>query len=226
MNYLYDGADTIEERDQNGDVLAHYSRTTNIDEPLAESRSGTTNFCQQDGLGSVTTLTNSSGAIANSYTYDSYGNLTASTGSVTNPFRYTEREFDTETSLYYYRARYYDSNTGRFLSSDPLGFDADENFYVYVRNSAVDLNDPFGLCPPDCHCGCSKCHIIKMLVTGYDNSFQSTGKNPGDPGYGITTSGTTAGPGTIAAPKRFAFWDWNVCAGVWLRHCAGSRRSH
>jgi hypothetical protein len=58
-----------------------------------------------NGLGSVTSLSTSGGAIANTYTYDSFGNLTASSGSLTNPFRYTAREFDSETSLYYYRAR-------------------------------------------------------------------------------------------------------------------------
>lgn len=45
----------------------------------------------------------------------------------------------------------------------------------------------------------------RMLVTGYDNSFQSTGKNPGDPHYGQTTSGPMAGPGTVAAPKTYPF---------------------
>ena len=44
-----------------------------------------------------------------------------------------------------------------------------------------------------------------MLVTGYDNSFQSTGKNPGDPGYGMTASGTVAATGTIAAPRIYPF---------------------
>lgn len=44
-----------------------------------------------------------------------------------------------------------------------------------------------------------------MLATGYDNSFQSTGKNPGDPGYGVTASGLMAGPGTIAAPPAYSF---------------------
>jgi YD repeat-containing protein len=71
-------------------------------------RSGTTSYYQADGLGSLTSLNNTSGALANAYTYDSFGNLTASTVSLTNSFRYTGREFDTETSLYYYRARYYD----------------------------------------------------------------------------------------------------------------------
>jgi RHS repeat-associated protein len=107
----------------------------------------------------------------------------------------------------YYRARYYDPTPGRFGSEDPIGFAGELNFYSYSNNRVVDFDDPFGLCPqdPKCHCGCAKCHIVKMLVTGYDNSFQSTGKNPGDPGYGITTSGKKAGPGTIAAPRNIPF---------------------
>lgn len=50
-----------------------------------------------------TSLTNSAGAVAQSYTYDSFGNTTNSSGSVANPFRYTGRDFDSETGLYYYR---------------------------------------------------------------------------------------------------------------------------
>lgn len=51
--------------------------------------------------------------------------------------------------------------------------------------------------------GCPRGGITRrMLVTGYDNSFRSTGKNPGDPGYGITAYQTVAGPGTIAAPPN------------------------
>jgi len=95
-NYLYDGDDSIEELDQTGNVLARYARTTNIDEPLSELRSGTTSFYQGDALSSITSLTNSSSVIAGTYVYDSFGNLTASTGSLTNPFQYTGREFDSE----------------------------------------------------------------------------------------------------------------------------------
>jgi uncharacterized protein RhaS with RHS repeats len=84
------------------------SQGQNIDEPLAESTAGAMGFYEQDGLGSVTSLTNSSGALAQTYTFDSFGNTTNSSGSVSNPFRYTGRDFDSETGLYYYRARYYD----------------------------------------------------------------------------------------------------------------------
>src|SRR5208282_3556654 len=95
-------------------------------------------------LGSITSLTDTTGNLAASYVYDSFGNLTASTGSVTNPFQYTGREFDPETGLYYYRARYYDTFTGRFLSEDPIQFDGGINFYGYASQSPVNLEDPSG----------------------------------------------------------------------------------
>ena len=56
-------------------------------------------------------LSNSAGALANTYTYDSFGKLNASAGTLTNPFQFTGREFDPETGVYNYRMRYYDQNT-------------------------------------------------------------------------------------------------------------------
>jgi RHS repeat-associated protein len=85
------------------------------------------------------------GTIANNYTYDSFGKLTASTGSLVNPFQYTARESDPETGLYYYRARYYDPNTGRFISEDGVGNDEGTNLYMYVHNSPIGSHDPTGL---------------------------------------------------------------------------------
>jgi RHS repeat-associated protein len=84
--------------------------------------------------------------VANAYTYDGFGNLVASSGSIVNNFRYTGREWDPETSLYYYRARYYDPATGRFLREDPARFlGRDQNFYRYVWNSSASYRDPAGL---------------------------------------------------------------------------------
>ena len=66
--------------------------------------------------------------------------------AVIQPFSYTGREYDDESGLYFYRARYFDANTGRFLSEDPIRFRAgDQNFYRYVRNNPLNNNDPFGL---------------------------------------------------------------------------------
>lgn len=93
---------------------------------------------------SVTSISNSTGAVAQTYAYDSFGKPTASTGTLSNPFQYTGREFDAETGIYYYRARYFDPSAGRFLSEDALRFQAEANFYRYVWNSPVGWIDPSG----------------------------------------------------------------------------------
>ena len=145
-NYLYDGASLIEEADGGGNVLARYTQGQGVDQPLSELRSGTISYYEPDGLGSVTSLSSSAGALANTYTYDSYGRLTASTGSLVNPLQYTAREFDSETQLYYNRARYRDPAAGRWLSEDPINFKGGGNFYRYVGNNPVNMMDPLGLC--------------------------------------------------------------------------------
>jgi RHS repeat-associated protein len=143
-NYLYDGMNVIEDLDNAGNVLARYTHGTVIDETLSMLRGGTTSYYHADGLGSMTSLSNSAGTLAQTYTYDSFGKLSASTGTLTNPFQYTGREFDPETGIYEYRARYLDQNTGRFLSEDPIQFRGGINFYDYVLNSPTNFMDPTG----------------------------------------------------------------------------------
>jgi RHS repeat-associated protein len=108
-------------------------------------RSSTTSYYHADGLGSVTSLSNGAGSLAQTYAYDSFGKQLSSTGSLTNPFQYTGRESDSETSLYYYRARYYDPQVGRFASEDPVTFRGGLDFYLYANNDATNLIDPRGL---------------------------------------------------------------------------------
>jgi RHS repeat-associated protein len=74
-----------------------------------------------------------------------YATVGGVSGSFVNPYRYTARDYDSETGLQYSRARYFDSQTGRFLSEDPLGFDAAINFYGYVGNNPARSSDPLGL---------------------------------------------------------------------------------
>jgi RHS repeat-associated protein len=143
--FAYDGDNQIEEVNSSGTVVARYTQTGNIDEPLALLRSGATSFYHADGLNSVTSLSNAAGSLAQTYTFDSFGKNTSSTGSLTNAFQYTGRESDTETGLYYYRARYYDSATGRFLSEDPVRSPVHTNRYKYVRNSSPNRIDSSGL---------------------------------------------------------------------------------
>ena len=74
------------------------------------------------------------------------GRIAQDTGGVASPFAFTGREFDAESGLYFYRLRYYNAVTGRFLQEDPIGFGAgDANVYRYVFNNPVNLIDPAGL---------------------------------------------------------------------------------
>ena len=185
--FAYDGNDLVETVNSSGGVVARYSQGQDIDEPLAELRSGGTSYYEVDGQGSVSSLTSTAGALANTYTYDSFGNTIATSGTLSNPFRYAAREFDTETNLYFDRARYYDPSTGRFLEEDPIQFEGSVNFYAYVGNDPVDATDPFGL----------KCIRKLMLVTAYsvpkpgsDWPYFAPKKRGGKP--------TNAGLGTVA----------------------------
>jgi RHS repeat-associated protein len=81
--------------------------------------------------------------------YDSFGNITSQTNAGIQPhFTYTGREFDSDTGLYYYRARWYDAVDGRFISEDPSGFNAgDANLYRYCGNGPTNATDPTGYVP-------------------------------------------------------------------------------
>src|SRR5439155_24025868 len=90
------------------------------------------------------------GGLSDKIWYDGYGRST----SESNPafggrYKWTGRELDAETGLQYNRARYYDAATGRWISQDPLGFDAgDSSLYRYVKNAPSANADPSGLQMP------------------------------------------------------------------------------
>jgi RHS repeat-associated protein len=142
--YVYDQDAIIAAYDSLGNVTARYAHGLNIDEPLAVQQGSVTSFYHADGLGSIVALTNTSGAVVQTYSYDSFGNITP-TGSITQPFTFTAREYDSETGLYFYRARYYDPKAGRFISKDPIGFEGgDVNLFAYTQNNPINFTDPLG----------------------------------------------------------------------------------
>ena len=146
--YVYDGEDILLEYDGANVLQARYTHGPGIDEPIAVTKGGATFFYHQDGLGTVTDLTNAAGATAKSYAYDAYGNIVDQMGTLDQPYSYTGREFDAETGLHYYRARYYDPASGRFLQKDPIGFlGKDVNLYRYVHSNPANQTDPAGLGP-------------------------------------------------------------------------------
>ncbi len=167
--YLYDGHDVLLEQDASGAPFrTRYTYGPRSDEPLVMERSGVSYYYVADGQGNIVDLTDSTGAIAASYDFDSFGQLLSSTGVVLNPYVFGGRALDAETGLYYARGRYYDPVTGRFLTQDPLSpatllaaarLDSTSartilgsrlqsplsmNAYVYAGNNPVNRRAPAG----------------------------------------------------------------------------------
>jgi RHS repeat-associated protein len=139
--YTYDDEAIL--REISGATTLKYVHGPGFDQPLAqEDGGGVLGHVHADGLGSIVKTTNSAGAVTATRWYDAFGNLEL---GATNGFSFTGREWDSETGLYYYRARYYEPRIGRFLSEDPLGFHAGVNFYAYVDSRPTTLTDPSGM---------------------------------------------------------------------------------
>jgi RHS repeat-associated protein len=113
--------------------------------PLEQvSSTGTVLYYYQDQLGSTRALLDGSGNTEATYTYDAYGNVKSSTGSVSNPFQYAGQYTDSESGLQYLRARYYDPSTEQFLTVDPAVAVTGEP-YSYAEGDSVNGADPSGL---------------------------------------------------------------------------------
>jgi large repetitive protein len=105
-------------------------------------------FYLKDGFSGVRQLTNSSGQVTDTYTYDGYGRLLSSSGSTDNSYGYQGQQTDDSSGLQYLRARYYDPNVGRFASVDPregsLGSPISQHRYLYANDNPLSFFDPTG----------------------------------------------------------------------------------
>jgi RHS repeat-associated protein len=159
--YVYDGLNILLEFDGNDKLQARYTHGLNLDQPMMMERGGAMYFYHSDALGSIAAVTDSTGKAVCGYSYDSFGQATACQG-LENPYSFAGREYDSESGLYYMRARYYDPATGRFITNDPL--DVTQlllngqptslpwapqllNGYSYAANDPVVKRDPLGLKP-------------------------------------------------------------------------------
>ncbi|MEA9358605.1 RHS repeat-associated core domain-containing protein [Bacteriovorax sp. PP10] len=155
--YVYDNEDILLEFDNNDSLQAKFTHGPGIDEPVEMLKGSQKYFYHTDGLGSITALTDGSGNTVQSYSYNAFGETKVFNGSgaeinpssmIQSPYGYTGREWDLETSQYYYRARFYDPRMGRFIAVDPIGFNGgDANVYRYVKNNSTFSTDPSGKIP-------------------------------------------------------------------------------
>jgi RHS repeat-associated protein len=107
-------------------------------------------YFMYDGLGSTTEIVNDVGTVSAAYSYDVFGTVRAQSAAPSNPWLFTGEQRDADSGLYYLRARYYDSTTGRFLSRDPV---IAAQPYEYAGNGPVNFTDRSGLCFGLGNCG-------------------------------------------------------------------------
>jgi RHS repeat-associated protein len=147
----YDSNSTWADLNGSNVLQTRYLRGDQIDQLIARVvTSGSTpaaSWYLADRLGSIRNITDANGNTIDTITYDGFGNVTNETNaSAGDRWKFTGREFDSETGLQYNRARDYNAADGRWTSQDPLGFGAgDGNLYRYVRNWPINATDPRGL---------------------------------------------------------------------------------
>ncbi|MDR6624346.1 polymorphic toxin type 28 domain-containing protein [Caulobacter segnis] len=141
--YLYDGPNVIGEYNSSGTLLRRYVFGDGADEVLARySGSGTTpEYLLADHQGSIIAATDSNGAVTSKLTYDEYGVPGSGNAGL---FQYTGQVYLSDLSLYHYKARVYSPTLGRFLQTDPTGYDDGLNWYAYVGNDPLNRSDPTG----------------------------------------------------------------------------------
>jgi RHS repeat-associated protein len=140
-NYYWDNSnipEALNEGDEEGNITLTLFPGTGFKSTRNSSQNSTQwRFFITDHLGSVIALTDNNGIVTDEYEYDEYGTLINTKGTSHNPYKYIGQQYDETTGLIYLRARYYDSETGRFVSRDPIGIKSDLNHYLYTNNPII-----------------------------------------------------------------------------------------
>jgi RHS repeat-associated protein len=172
VRYVYDGMLVVQERDWNNLALVSYTRGSDLsgsrqgaggiggllartDHALLSAPGASPSahsYYHSDGNGNITALVDTNGFIVARYQYDPYGNLLGMSGPMAeaNTYRFSSKEWDRNTGLYYYGFRYYEPNLQRWLNRDPIQEAGGLNLFEFVLNDPVDAVDSlgFGLLDP------------------------------------------------------------------------------
>ena len=148
--YLYSDEGLIGEYDNTGNqirIFGYKPDSTWSTDPLFMREGGNIYFYHNDHLGTPQKMTDISGNVVWSSTYDAFGKATVDAAStITSNLRFPGQYFDAETGWHYNYHRYYDANTGRYVTEDPIGLDSgDVNLFAYVSDNPVNLMDAMGL---------------------------------------------------------------------------------
>jgi RHS repeat-associated protein len=217
------GLPQVFEESANGIVQRTYTHgLQRISENQQIQGAWTPSFYGYDGFGSVRQLTSLAGGVTDSYNYDAFGNLLSSPGPTPNNYLYRGEQFDSDLGLYYLRARYYNPQTGRFLSRDPEDGNprnpASLHKYLYAGGDPINGIDPMG-----------REELVERGL--FEQTFVQGGTNPGYPAlqaYGrvvveafcfiVKRLATAVWAPGLPGPGGIPMWPWKplvpICIGL------------
>jgi RHS repeat-associated protein len=155
-NYYYSGHQVVEVRDGSDQVKQQFIYGNGIDEVIRmDAYNGsaiTPYYFHSNAIGSTTAVTDANGQVVERYKYGLYGMPTfmdaagnvIPKSTIGNNILFQGREYEPETNFYYFRARHLDPIMGRFLSTDPMGYEDSLNLYQAFNQNPVNFVDPFG----------------------------------------------------------------------------------
>jgi RHS repeat-associated protein len=196
--FIYADEGLVGEVDENGIETRSYGyKPSSIwsTDPLFMKHSGTYYFYHNDQLGTPQKITSANGAVVWAAKYETFGKSSIdSSSTVTNNLRFPGQYYDQETGLNYNYQRYYDPETGRYFSIDPIGIKSEgsNHLYLYCLNNPLTLIDPKGE-EQDCtsNFACHVCIIygeaagtsdicLKAVAWVIRNRVYDPGEFPGD----------------------------------------------
>ncbi len=156
VRYVYDGMLVIQERNANNEPLVTYTRGLDLSGSrqgaggiggmLARTDAGGSAFYHADGAGNITALMYERGDIVARHLYDPFGRQIGQWGPLAeaNRYRYSSKELQPHSGLYYFGYRFNDPSLHQWLNQDPIGEAGGINLYRFVRNSALNRIDTDG----------------------------------------------------------------------------------